>query len=103
MVISEFVGTFNRCWSCDIQVFYDENEKDINHLNICHTVKIDVIPTIKAVFSSSYVILFILGSVFIISISSLSSFVNPDSSLVLIILISCFCSLLDLISGFFFG
>ena len=37
----------------DIHVFYDENEKEINHLNIHHTVKIDVIPNIKAVFSSS--------------------------------------------------
>ena len=36
----------------DIHVFYDENEKEINHLNIHHTVKIDVIPNIKDVFSS---------------------------------------------------
>ena len=53
LAISEFVGTYNRCWSSDIQVFYDESEKEINHLNIHHTVKIVVIPYIKADFSSS--------------------------------------------------
>ena len=39
-------------WSFDIHIFYDENEKEINHLNILHTAKIDVIPNIKVVFSS---------------------------------------------------
>ena len=53
LVISEFVGTYNRCWSFDIQVFYDENEMKINHSNVHHTVKIDVIPDIKAAFSST--------------------------------------------------
>ena len=53
LVISEFVGTYNRCLSFDIHVFYDENEKEINHSNIHHTVKVDVIPNIKAAFSSS--------------------------------------------------
>ena len=52
LVISEFVGTYNRCWSFDIQIFYDENEKKINHLNIHHTAQIDVIPNIKAAFHS---------------------------------------------------
>ena len=47
LVSSEFVGTYNRCWSFDIHVFYDKNEKKINH------VKIVVIPNIKAAFSSS--------------------------------------------------
>ena len=37
----------------DIHVFYDKSEKDINHLNSHYTVKIDVMPNIKAVFSSS--------------------------------------------------
>ena len=37
----------------EIHVFYDENDKDVNHLNIHHTVKIAVIPKIKAAFSSS--------------------------------------------------
>ena len=53
LVISEFVGTNNRCWSFGIHVLYDENEKEINHLNIQHTVKIAVIPNIKGAFSSS--------------------------------------------------
>ena len=53
LVISEFVGTYDRCWGFDIHIFYDENEKKINHLNIHHTIKIDVIPNIKAAFSSS--------------------------------------------------
>ena len=33
----------------------------MNHLNIHHTVKTDVIPNIKATFSSAWVILFISG------------------------------------------
>ena len=53
LVISESVGTYNRCWSFDLHIFYDKNEKEINHLNIHHTVKIDVIPNIKIAFSSS--------------------------------------------------
>ena len=53
LVISEFVGTYNRCRSFDIHVFYDKSEKEINHLKIQHTVKIPVIPNIKAAFSSS--------------------------------------------------
>ena len=52
LAISEFVGTYNRCWSFDIRIFYDENEneKKINHLNIHHTVKIDAVPNIKLSF-----------------------------------------------------
>ena len=53
LVVSEFVGTYNRCWSSDLQIFYDESKKEINHLNIHHTVKIAVILNIKATFSSS--------------------------------------------------
>ena len=36
-----------------MHIFYDKNEEEINHLNIHHTVKIAVIPNIKAAFSSS--------------------------------------------------
>ena len=53
LAISEFVGTYNRYWSFDIHIFYDKNEKEIDHLNSHQTVKIDVIPNIKAAFSSS--------------------------------------------------
>ena len=67
--LSQNLWAFNNmCWSFDIHVFYDENEKEINHLNIHHTVKIAVIPNIKAAFSSSQVISFISGLVFIILI-----------------------------------
>ena len=61
MVISEFVGTHNRCWSLDINIFYDKDKdkEKISHLNIHRTVRIDVIPNTKAIFSSSKVILFI--------------------------------------------
>ena len=52
LAISEFVGTYNRCWSFDIHIFHDENEKEIDHSNSHQTVKIDVIPNIKAAFSS---------------------------------------------------
>ena len=52
-LISELVGTYNRCWSFDLHIYYDENEKKMNHLNTHHTVKIDVIPYIKATCSSS--------------------------------------------------
>ena len=52
LVISEFVGTYNRCWSFDIHIFYDTYERKINHLNIHHTVKIAVIPNIKASWST---------------------------------------------------
>ena len=58
LVISEFVGTHNRCWNFDLHIFYDENEKEINHLKIQHTIKTVVIPNIKAVFSSSFCIRF---------------------------------------------
>ena len=27
LVISEFVGTYNRCWRFDLHIFYDKNEK----------------------------------------------------------------------------
>ena len=84
VVVSEFVGTYNRCWSFDIHIFHDKDKEKASRLNIHHTVKIDVIPNTKATFSSSYVILFVSGSVFII-------------------LTSCLCSLLDLMSGSFFG
>ena len=53
LVISECVGTYNRCWSFDLHIFYDKNEKKVNHFNIHHTVKIAVIPYIKTAFSSS--------------------------------------------------
>ena len=36
-----------------IHVFYDNKKKKIDHLNIHHTEKIDVIPSTKANFSSS--------------------------------------------------
>ena len=45
-----FVGIYNRSWSFDIHIFHDKEK--ISHLNIYHTVKIDVIPNIKAIFSS---------------------------------------------------
>ena len=53
LVVSEFVGTYNWCWSFDLHIFYDQNEKKINHLDIHHTVKMDIIPNTKATFSSS--------------------------------------------------
>ena len=79
------MGTYNRCWSFGIHIFYDENEKKMKHLNIHHTVKIDVIPNIKATFSSSKVILFVSG---------LSSFMNS-----MLGLMSRLCSLSDSMSG----
>ena len=53
MVISEFVGAHNKCWSLDIHIFYDKDKEKISHLNIHHTVNIDVILNAKATFSSS--------------------------------------------------
>ena len=53
LIISEFVGTYNRCWSFDPHIRNDQNEKEINHLNIHNTVKIADILNIKATFSSS--------------------------------------------------
>ena len=53
LVISEFVGSHNRYWSFDLHIFYDQNEKEIDHLNIYQTVKMDDIPNNKATFSSS--------------------------------------------------
>ena len=53
LVISEFVGTHNRCQSIDIHIFHDKYKKKISHLNIHRTVKTDVIPNTKATFSSS--------------------------------------------------
>ena len=44
--------THNRCWSLDIHIFHDKDKEKISHLNIHHTVKIDVIPNTKATFSS---------------------------------------------------
>ena len=52
-----------------------------NHLNIHHTVKIAVIPNIKTTYSSSLVISFMSGSVFIILISSSSSSLYLTSGL----------------------
>ena len=52
--------------------------KKMNHLNIHHTVKIDVIPNIKAAFSSSYIISCILCFLLIILISCSSSFFEFD-------------------------
>ena len=85
MVISEFVGTHNRCWSIDIHIFHDKDKEKISHLHIHHTAKIDAILNTKATFSSSYVILFISGSVFIILIFNLSSFLGLMSDLGFII------------------
>ena len=53
LVVSEFLGTYNRCQSFDLHIFYNKNKKWINHLDIHHTVKIDVIINIKAVLSCS--------------------------------------------------
>ena len=50
LVISEIVGTYNRCQIFDQDILHDKNEKKINHSNIHHTVKIAVIPNIKAAF-----------------------------------------------------
>ena len=50
LVISELLGIYNRCSSFDIHVFYDENEKEINHFNSHRTIKIDVIPISKLYF-----------------------------------------------------
>ena len=36
-----------------INIFHDKDKEKISHLNIHHTVKIDVIPNTKATFSSS--------------------------------------------------
>ena len=62
-------------------VFYDKSEKEMNHLNIHHTVKIDVTPNIKPAFPSSQVISFISGLVFIILIFHLCSFIDLMSGL----------------------
>ena len=43
----------NRYWSLDIHIFHEKDKEKISHLNIHHTVKIDVIPNTKATFSSS--------------------------------------------------
>ena len=53
LVISEFVGTYNRWWCFDVHIFHDKEKEKISHLNIHHTVKIDAIPNTKATFSSS--------------------------------------------------
>ena len=53
LVILEFVGTYNGCWCFDIHVYDHKSEKEINHLNIHHTVKTAVIANIKAAFSCS--------------------------------------------------
>ena len=53
VAISKFVGSYNRCRSLDLHIFHDKDKEKINHLNIHHTVKIDVIPNTKATFSSS--------------------------------------------------
>ena len=53
LVISEFVGSHNRCWCFDIHILYDKDKEKVSHLNIHHTVNIDVIPNTKATFSSS--------------------------------------------------
>ena len=53
MVISEFVGTYNRCWSLDIHIFHDKDKEKVSHFNIHHTVKTDVMPNTKATFASS--------------------------------------------------
>ena len=92
------MGSHYRCWCFDIHILYDKNEKEIDHLNIHQTVKIDSFPNTKATFSSSYLILSIPGSVFIILTSYLSSFLNSMLGLV-----SCFRFILDLMSGSFFG
>ena len=53
MAVSEFVGTYHRCWSFDLHIFHDKGKERIGHLNIHHTVKTAVVPNIKATFSSS--------------------------------------------------
>ena len=53
VVISEFVGTHNKCRSLDIHIFHDKDKEKVSHLNIHQTVKIDVIPNTKATFSFS--------------------------------------------------
>ena len=88
MVISEFVGTHNRCWSLDIHIFHDKDKEKISHFNIHHTAKIDVIPNTKASFSSSQVIL---------SISDSFPLLNSMLGLT-----SCLCSLLNLMLGLVF-
>ena len=51
--ISEFVRSHNRCSSFDIHIFHDKDKEKVSHLNIHHTVKIDVIPNTKTTFSFS--------------------------------------------------
>ena len=53
LAVSELVGTNHRCRNLDIHIFHDKDKEKISHLNIHHTVKIDVIPNTKATFSSS--------------------------------------------------
>ena len=81
---------------------------EASHLNIHHTVKIDAIPSTNATFSSSWVILFVSGSVFTILTSCLNLMLGLVSCLCSLLepvlgLISYFCSLLDLTSGLSFS
>ena len=50
LAVSELMGTHNRCRSFDIHIFHDKYKEKISHLNIHHTVKIDVTPNTKATF-----------------------------------------------------
>ena len=53
LVVSEFMGTYNRCWCFGVQVFHDRDKEKVSHLNIHYTVKTVVIPNTKATISSS--------------------------------------------------
>ena len=52
-IISEFVGSYNRCRSLDLHIFHDKDKEEMSHLSVHHTVKTAVIPNTKATFSSS--------------------------------------------------
>ena len=100
VAVSEFVGSYNRCRSLDIHIFHDKDEEKVSHLKIHHTVKTDVIPNTEATFSSSWVILSILGLVFIILTSGLCSLSNLMLDLCsLLDSVIGLCSLLDLMLG----
>ena len=50
MAVTEFVGTYHRCWSFDLHIFHDKDKERISHLNIHHTVNTAVVPIIKLPF-----------------------------------------------------
>ena len=53
LVVSELVGTYDRCWSFNLHIFHDKDKERISHLNIHNTAKTAVVPNIKATVSSS--------------------------------------------------